>query len=226
MKERILIAEDDVDIVEILDLYLSSEGYEVKATYDGVEALAEINNNEFDLCIIDIMMPKMDGYNLIREIRKTHTMPIIIVSAKNEDNDKILGLNIGADDYIEKPFNPMEVIARVNANIRRSKLEELSEKTIQIKNIKIETDTYTVYKNDKRIELTATEYKILACMMTSPNRVYSRAQISENILGKYCESDEHTITVHISNLRDKLGLDDNELPYIKTVKGLGYKFES
>lgn len=226
MKERILIAEDDQDIVEILDLYLSSEGYKVKSAGDGISALAFLKEEEYDLFIIDIMMPKMDGYKLIKEIRKLCYAPIIIVSAKNEDNDKILGLNIGADDYIEKPFNPMEVIARVNAHLRRSNYQKVEEKIIEIKDIRIETDTYRVYKNEEELDLTATEYRILSSMMKSPNRVFTRGQISESILGKYCESDEHTITVHISNLREKLGMDEEGLPYIKTVKGLGYKFEA
>lgn len=226
MNKKILIAEDDKDIAEIIELYLGGADYEVDIFYDGIEALEAIKNKKYDLCILDIMLPKMDGYKLIIEIRKSFQMPIIIVSAKSEDNDKILGLNIGADDYITKPFNPLEVLARVNAHLRRNKYTSLEEKLITIKDLSLNLERFQLFKNGKEIILTATEYKILLSMMKSPNRIFSREQIAESVLGKYCDSDEHTITVHISNLRDKLGTDANGIKYIKTVKGLGYKLEN
>ena len=226
MNEKIWIAGDDKNIAEIIELYLTGENYEVDTFFNGVDALQAINKKLYDLCILDIMMPKMDGYKLTREIRKMFQMPIIIISAKNEDNDKILGLNIGADDYVTKPFNPIEVVARVNANFRRNRNVGKCDKVITVKDLSLDIESYQLFKRGQEIILTATEYKIIATMMKSPNRIFSRTQIAESILGKYYDSDEHTITVHISNLRDKLGTDENGMRYIKTVKGLGYKLET
>ncbi|WFD10220.1 response regulator transcription factor [Tepidibacter hydrothermalis] len=230
MKEKILIAEDDKDISQIIELYLSSEGYEVTIVDNGLDGLNAIQNEQFDLAIFDIMMPEIDGFKLTREIRKDSNIPILIISAKSEISDKILGLNIGADDYITKPFDPLEVVARVNANVRRNKsFNELKNKTnnvFKIKNLTLENDTCRLFKDDLEITLTATEYKIMSLLMKNPNRIFSKIQIAEHLSGEYFEPYAHTITVHISHLREKIGVDDNGNKYIKTVKGLGYKIES
>ena len=205
-KYRILIAEDDKDIIEVLKLYLENEGYEVESATDGAAALRVIQNEEVDLGLFDLMMPKMNGYDLIREVRRNYNMPIIILSAKREDSDKIIGLDIGADDYLTKPFNPLEVVARVRAALRRFyKLNPL-------------------HKGEKEIPVTATELKILMMLMKNPGRVYTKVQIAQQLNGQYFESDENTIMVHISNLREKIEEDSRNPKYLITVRGLGYKF--
>lgn len=229
MNEKILIAEDEIEISEIIEIYLAGEGYELKIVENGLEGLSAVKTENFDLAILDIMMPKMDGYKLTREIRKISNMPILIISAKNEDNDKILGLNIGADDYITKPFNPLEVVARVNAHLRRNRnyneLNNENSNRSRVKDLLLDNNTCRFYRDDTEIVLTATEYKIMSLLMKSPDRIFSKIQIAEYLSGEYFESDAHTITVHISNLRQKLGKDNKGEQYIKTVKGLGYKIE-
>ncbi|MBE6050237.1 MAG: response regulator transcription factor [Clostridium sp.] len=234
MGYNILIAEDDEDIVELLRLYLSSEGNNVVSANNGIEALNIMKNHKIDLAVIDIMMPDMNGYNLIKEIRKENNIPIIILSAKNQEYDKILGLNMGADDYITKPFSPIEFIARVNSNLRRFyklgsnnsniKIKESSE--ITLGEIFVDIDSFKVEKNGIGIDLSPMEFKILVKLMKSPGKVFTKAQIYQSISGEFFKSDENTIMVHISKLRDKLEDDSKNPKYIKTVRGLGYKFEN
>ena len=218
--KNILIAEDDKDIVELLALYLESSNYNVFKSYNGVDALDVFNNNAIDLILADVMMEKMDGYELVKEIRKVSDVPVIFVSAKNEDNDRILGLNLGADAYITKPFNPLEVLASINALFRRL---SSNNKNILIGDIKIDLETYQVYKKDKLLNLTTAEIKILALLMKNPGKVFTKYQLYENINNNFGD-DDNTIMVHISNLRSKL--DDKDSKYIVTVRGLGYKFEN
>ena len=218
--KNILIAEDDKDIVELLALYLESSNYNVFKSYNGVDALDVFNNNAIDLILADVMMEKMDGYELVKEIRKVSDVPVIFVSAKNEDNDRILGLNLGADAYITKPFNPLEVLAYINALFRRL---SSNNKNILIGDIKIDLETYQVYKKDKLLNLTTAEIKILALLMKNPGKVFTKYQLYENINNNLGD-DDNTIMVHISNLRSKL--DDKDSKYIVTVRGLGYKFEN
>lgn len=218
--KNILIAEDDKDIVELLALYLESSNYNVFKSYNGVDALEIFNNNAIDLVLADVMMEKMDGYELVKEIRKISDVPVIFVSAKNEDNDRILGLNLGADAYITKPFNPLEVLAYINALFRRL---SSNNKNILIGDIKIDLETYQVYKKDKLLNLTTAEIKILALLMKNPGKVFTKYQLYENINNNLGD-DDNTIMVHISNLRSKL--DDKDSKYIVTVRGLGYKFEN
>lgn len=218
--KNILIAEDDKDIVELLALYLESSNYNVFKSYNGVDALEIFNNNALDLILADVMMEKMDGYELVKEIRKVSDVPVIFVSAKNEDNDRILGLNLGADAYITKPFNPLEVLAYINALFRRL---SSNNKNILIGDIKIDLETYQVYKKDKLLNLTTAEIKILALLMKNPGKVFTKYQLYENINNNLGD-DDNTIMVHISNLRSKL--DDKDSKYIVTVRGLGYKFEN
>lgn len=230
MEYTILVAEDDEDITELLRLYLENEHYKVKIAKNGVTALNVIKNSHIDLAVVDIMMPVMNGYELIGEIRKMSNIPIIILSAKNLDCDKILGLDIGADDYMTKPFNPLEIIARVKSNIRRyyqlneNKTGEIS-KRFAVGELELDLEFFTLKKRGEVISLTPMEYKILAIFMKNPGRVMTRVQIYESINGEYFESDDNTMMVHISKLREKIEDDPKQPRYIITVRGIGYKIE-
>ncbi|MDD6667423.1 MAG: response regulator transcription factor [Lachnospiraceae bacterium] len=228
-EQTILIAEDDEDIVSILRLYLENAGYSVASCYNGVEALEAVRSQKIDLCLFDIMMPKMNGYDLIREVRKTFNMPIIIISAKDKDSDKILGLDLGADDYILKPFNPLEVVARVRAGLRRfyslnPAASDGDSAVLQSGDLSVDTNRMILYKRGLEIKVTPTEIKLLILLMRNPGRVYTKAQIYENLSGESYFSDDNTIMVHISNLRNKIEDDPRNPRYLITVRGLGYKF--
>lgn len=230
MNYKILVAEDDEDIVELLTLYLSNEGYEVLAANDGEEALRIAKETKVDLAVLDIMMPKMNGYELTKKLREVSNLPILILSAKNQDSDKILGLGLGADDYLTKPFNPLEIIARVKAALRRfynlgAGATSVSDR-LCVGELVLDTSTCTLLKEGNEIALTPTEYKILALLMKAPGRIFTKVQIYESINGEYFENDDNTMMVHISKLRDKLEDDPRSPRYIKTVRGLGYKIES
>lgn len=224
----ILIAEDDKDIVELLKLYLESSGYSVLTAYDGEEAYDIFKGQKVDLAILDIMMPKLDGYALTKLIRQDSAIPIIILSAKGEDMDKILGLTIGADDYMTKPFNSLEVVARVQAHLRRVyELNEVIREVSQITlgELTLDIDGALIMKNGNPISLTATEFKILELLMSNPGQIFTKIQIYEYMNDDYIEGDENTIVVHIANLRDKIETDSKRPRYIKTLRGIGYKFE-
>ena len=225
MHNKVLIVEDDIDIVELLRLYLESSNYITSAASDVLMALDILKKEKIDIALVDIMMPKMDGYTLIKEIRKISNIPIIIISAKTTDTDRVLGLKIGADAYITKPFNPLEVVAYVEAVLRRFlKLGTDSNSNIlQVGNLSLEMDKYILKKDDKIIPLTSTEMKMMVMFMQSPNRVFTKSQIYEYINGDYCDSDDNTMMVHISNLRSKLENNPTNPKYIVTVRGLGYK---
>ena len=231
MKYTILIAEDDNDIVKLLKLYLESSGYRVLTVDNGLSAFELIQNEQIDLAVVDIMMPKMDGYELIKKTREVKNIPILILSAKNQDTDKILGLNLGADDYMTKPFSPLEIIARVKANLRRfynlnngdSIVHKNSE--IVIGELILNTEKLTLTKNGAEIVITPNEYKILALLMKSPGRVYTKSQICEVMNGELYDNYENVITVHISHLREKIESDSRNPRYIKNIRGLGYKIE-
>lgn len=231
MKQRILIAEDDRDIVNLLTLYLENDGYEVVSAGNGRDALEIARREPVDLAVLDIMMPEMDGYTLIRELRQFSHMPILILSAKNQDTDKILGLNMGADDYLAKPFNPLEMVARVRSNLRRCHQFNTTgpadgEGRMVLGPLVLDRNTCVLTKDGREIPLTPMEYKVLALLMQSPNRIFTKQQIYEQISGAFFESDENTIMVHISRIREKIEDDARKPRYIKTVRGLGYKFES
>lgn len=229
MNYTILVAEDDKDIVELLKLYLETDGYHVLIAYDGMTAFEAINNQKVDLIIMDIMMPQMDGYELTKEIRKIKNIPIIMLSAKNQDSDKILGLNLGADDYITKPFNPLEVTARVEANLRRfyqlNDNRDQQQTILQLGDLILDTASLTLKKRGEEIITTPNEYKILLLLMKSPGRVYTKSQICEAISGEFYEKYENAIAVHISHIRDKIEDDPRNPRYIKNIRGLGYKIE-
>ena len=230
MGYTVLIAEDDEDIVELLRLYLENEHYRLLIANNGQDALKLVENDHIDLAVIDIMMPLMNGYELTKEIRMVSNMPIIILSAKNLDCDKILGLDIGADDYMTKPFNPLEIIARVKSNIRR--YYQLNEsqpaetgRRLTVGELELDLDMFTLTRRGEPVSLTPMEYKILATFMKNPGRVMTKVQIYENISGEYFESDDNTMMVHISKLREKIEDDPKQPRYIKTVRGIGYKIE-
>lgn len=229
MNFNIMLAEDDEDIVKLLKLYLENEGYGVLWAKDGVEATEIFDKEKVDLALVDIMMPGMNGYELTKYIRKKSNIPIIILSAAQLDSDKILGLNLGADDYMVKPFNPLELIARINANLRRfyklGNVKDSDDSKLCIGDLSLDTHMLTLEKRGVPINLTATEYKILVMLMKSPGRVFTKMQIYEEVNGDYYSNDDNTMMVHISNLRDKIEDDPKNPRYIKTVRGLGYKIE-
>ncbi|WP_040328778.1 response regulator transcription factor [Clostridium ihumii] len=231
MNYTILIAEDDNDIVKLLKLYLESSGYRVLTVDNGLSAFELIKNEQIDLAVVDIMMPKMDGYELIKKTREVKNIPILILSAKNQDTDKILGLNLGADDYMTKPFSPLEIIARVKANLRRfynlNNGDSIVYKNaeIVIGELILNTEKLTLTKNGAEIIITPNEYKILALLMKSPGRVYTKSQICEAMNGELYDNYENVITVHISHLREKIESDSRNPRYIKNIRGLGYKIE-
>ena len=231
MQHTILLAEDDEDIVGLIKLYLEKEGFSVLWARDGVEAVDVFESHHFDLALVDIMMPRMNGYELTKKIRETSSIPIIILSAAQLDSNKIMGLNLGADDYLVKPFNPLELVARINANLRRAYSLAQAQPApddgkIAVGDLVLDPHLLTLQKNGEPIQLTATEYKILIMLMKSPGRIFTKMQIYEEINGEYLASDDNTMMVHISNLRDKIEDDPKNPKYIKTVRGLGYKIEN
>ena len=231
MNYKILIAEDEQDIAELLKLYLENEGYRVFRAGNGVEALKIVEREDISLAVLDVMMPKMDGYELTRRIREISNIPILILSARDKSNDKILGLNLGADDYMAKPFDPLEIVARVNSNLRRfyqlnaEKPKREETYILKVGDLSLDTQTLVLKKKGEEVLLTPMEYKILALLMKKPGAIYTKVQIYESTSGEYFESDYNTIMVHISNLRDKIEDNPKNPRYIKTIRGVGYKIE-
>ena len=227
---NILVCDDDKEIVKAIEIYLSKEGYNVLKAYDRNECLKVINNNTIHLVILDIMMPKKDGIETLNEIRKNSSIPVIMLSAKSEDEDKINGLNLGADDYVTKPFNPLELIARVNSGIRRyTKLGSADEK--EGKNIYksgdliIDDDLKKVTVDGKEVKLTPTEYNILKFLLKNKGIVYSIEQIYENVWDDEAYAAENIIAVHIRHIREKIEINPKEPKYLKVIWGIGYKIE-
>lgn len=231
MKYNVLIAEDDVDIIELLSLYLDSSNFNVFSATNGEDALKIVNTEDISIALVDIMMPKMNGYEFIKNVRKTNNFPIIIISAKNMDEDHVLGLNLGADIYIEKPFNPLVVVANINSLLRRTYKYGISENAedesnlLVVGELELDTEKFILRKRGEILPLTLAELKIMAKLMKTPNRVYTKAQLYECINGDLYESDDNTMMVHISNIRSKVEDNPENPQYIKTVRGLGYKIE-
>lgn len=227
MAYTILIADDEKEIRDLLRLYLENENYTVLEAEDGQQALDLLHRNSVDLCLLDIMMPKMDGYQTLKEIRKESNIPIMFLSAKDADAEKILGLNLGADDYIAKPFNPLELVARVNSNIRRfcslGTSESGESKTIKVRDLVLDTESCTLSKEGNEITLSSVEYKIMEMFMLHPGKVFTKQQIYEYGWGEEYIIADNNIMVCISKLRAKLGDEDGT--YIKTIRGLGYRLE-
>lgn len=228
MKYKILVADDESEIRDLLGLYLENAGYEVIEAEDGNDAILKLREHKPDMCILDIMMPGKDGYQVLKELRKESNMPVIILSAKDADSEKILGLNLGADDYIAKPFNPLEAVARVNSQMRRfyslgSGGEETVTKLITVGDLTLDTESCTLKKGDEDIELTHIEYKIMEMFMSHPGKVFTKQQIYEYAWGEDYIIADNNIMVCISKLRSKLS--DDAADYIKTLRGLGYRLD-
>ena len=223
-----MICDDERDIVSALKIYLSSEGYTLFEAYTGREALEVVKKHDIHLILMDIMMPEMDGISATAKLRETCNVPIILLTAKSEDTDKVLGLNMGADDYITKPFNPMEVLARVRSQLRRyTSLGGMEQKPnrIVIGGIALDDDTKTITVDGEPVSLTPIEYNILLLLMRHPGRVYSSAQIYEKVWNESAFGSEGAVAVHIRHLREKLEINPSEPRYLKVVWGLGYKME-
>ena len=226
----ILVCDDDKQIVEAINIYLTGEGFNVIKAYDGYEALELLEKNEINLMIVDVMMPGLDGIRTTLKVRETSSIPIIILSAKSEDTDKILGLNIGADDYITKPFNPLELVARVKSQLRRyTQLGNLnqqgSSQVYKCGGLMINDENKEVTVDGEPIKLTPIEYNILRLLMTHPGQVFSSAQIYEQVWNDPAYGSENTVAVHIRHLREKIEIDPADPRYLKVVWGLGYKLE-
>ena len=225
---NILICDDERDIVSALKIYLSSEGYTLFEAYTGREALEIARKNELHLVLMDIMMPEMDGISATAKLREEYNVPIILLTAKSEDTDKVLGLNVGADDYITKPFNPIEVLARVRSQLRRytslGGMEQKPSKLV-IGGISLDDETKAVTVDGENVNLTPIECNILLLLMRHPGRVYSSSQIYEQVWNETAFGSEGAVAVHIRHLREKLEIDPSNPRYLKVVWGLGYKME-
>ena len=227
---KILVCDDDKDIVEAIDIYLTQEGYEVLKAYDGDEAIKVLKRNEVDLLIMDVMMPRLDGIRATLKIRENMSLPIIILSAKSEDADKILGLNIGADDYITKPFNPLELVARVKSQLRRytqlgSTARSDNQSEFRTGGLVIRDDLKEVTVDGEKVKLTPIEYNILLLLVKNQGKVFSINQIYENIWNEEAIGADNTVAVHISHIREKIEINPKEPRYLKVVWGVGYKVE-
>ena len=227
---NILIVDDDKEIVNAIEIYLKKEGYNIFKAYNGEQALQQLEKEQIHLIILDIMMPKKDGIETLHEIRKDKTIPVIMLSAKSEDYDKIEGLNTGADDYITKPFNPLELIARVNSNIRRytqlGAMKQESNKNIyKTGELILNDESKQVIAEGKEIKLTATEFKILKFLIKNKGKVFSISQIYENVWNEESYAAENIIAVHIRHIREKIEINPKEPKYVKVIWGIGYKVE-
>ena len=228
---NILICDDEPDIVSALKIYLTGDEYQLFETYNGRQALETVDNNEIHLVLLDIMMPEMDGIQTLSRIREHHNMPVIFLTAKGEDTDKILGLNIGADDYVTKPFTPMELLARVNSQLRRYRMfaeklrdREENQNIHVIGGLELNEETVEVSVDGEPVRLTPIEYKILLLLMKSPGRVFSAEEIYERVWNEKAINTD-TIMVHIRNIREKIESCPKEPKYLKVVWGVGYKIE-
>lgn len=225
---NILICDDEKDIVAALKIYLSSEDYQTFTAYNGGEALEVIQREEIHLVLMDIMMPKMDGISAMTKLREISNVPVILLTAKSEDTDKILGLNIGADDYITKPFNPVEVLARVKSQLRRyMQLGSVAHKesALKIGALELDDETKTVTREGDEVSLTPTEYDILKLLMSHPGKVFSSKDIYHEVWRDAPFGAESTVAVHIRHLREKLEINPAEPRYLKVVWGQGYKLD-
>ena len=223
---KVLIADDNKQIVSILSEYCKKNNFTVSTVFDGEEALKEIEKNKFDIVLLDVMMPKKDGFDVCRETRKFSNVPIIMITARGEDYEKIMGLEIGADDYIVKPFSPGEIIARINAILRRimPKNDE-SEKIFTFDNLEIDLNNFTVKVNDEIISLTKKEIEILWTLATNQNKVFTRENLLDLVWGFDYFGESRTVDTHIKRLRAKLDNYEHKKWNIKTIWGVGYKFD-
>lgn len=227
---NILVCDDDKEIVEAIEIYLTQEGYHVLKAYDGEQAISLLEKEEVHLLILDIMMPKLDGIRATLKIREKHSIPIIILSAKSEDVDKILGLNVGADDYVTKPFNPLELLARVKSQLRRytqlgSVLKEKADHVYEVGGLQLNDDLKQVIVDGELVKMTPIEFKILRLLMKNQGRVFSISQIYEAIWNEEAIGADNTVAVHIRHIREKIEINPKDPRYLKVVWGVGYKIE-
>ena len=227
---NILVCDDDKAIVEAIEIYLSQEGYHILKAYDGEQALKILETEEVHLLVLDVMMPRLDGIRATLKIREKHSIPIIILSAKSEDVDKILGLNVGADDYVTKPFNPLELVARVKSQLRRytqlgGTAKKESEHVYEVGGLQINDDLKEVTVDGEKVKLTPIEYKILLLLMKNQGRVFSIDQIYESIWNEEAIGADNTVAVHIRHIREKIEINPKDPRYLKVVWGVGYKIE-
>lgn len=222
--QQILIVDDKFSVTRLVSEYLQSKGFETLLAYNGKQALTEARINRPDLILLDIMMPHMDGFEFIKTYRKESNTPIILLTAKVEETDKVVGLGLGADDYVTKPFGMAELVARIEAVLRRSAPSRLMERTLHFGELTIDTEKFEVRKGDETISLTPTEFSLLLNLAKNPGRVFTREQLLSEIQGAAYESLEKTINVHIRNLRVKIESDPSNPKYILTVFGVGYRF--
>ena len=227
----ILVCDDDREIVDAIEIYLLQEGYEVCKAYDGVQAVAMMKQKKIDLLIIDVMMPKLDGVRATLQIRKESSIPIIILSAKAEDTDKILGLNVGADDYITKPFNPLELVARVKSQLRRyttfsNQAGTSAEEVYEVRGLTINDSLKKVCVDGEEVKLTPIEYNILLLLVKNKGKVFSINQIYESIWNEEAIGADNTVAVHIRHIREKIEINPKDPRYLKVVWGVGYKIEA
>ena len=226
---NILVCDDDKEIVDAIEIYLSQDGYKIFKAYDGEQAIQILDKEDIHLLIMDIMMPKLDGIRATLKIREYSSIPIIILSAKSEDTDKILGLNIGADDYICKPFNPLELVARVKSNLRRytslGSLTGENKSIYQVGGLILNDDTKQVTVDDEPVKMTPIEYNILLLLMKNQGRVFSINQIYESIWNEDAIGADNTVAVHIRHIREKIEINPKEPRYLKVVWGVGYKID-
>ena len=226
---NILVCDDDREIVEAIEIYLSKEGYNVIKAYDGLEAIEILKKEDIQLLLIDIMMPRLDGLRATLKIREKSGIPIIILSAKSEDSDKVIGLDVGADDYITKPFNPLELIARVKSQLRRyTKLGTMAgqkSNVYTVGGLEVKDDSKEVTVDGESVKLTPYEYKILLLLVKNQGRVFTIEQIYENVWEEEAIAADNTVAVHIRHIREKIEINPKEPRYLKVVWGVGYKIE-
>lgn len=220
----VLIVDDDVKLVKLLQTYFEKEGYNTYSANDGLDALQMVRERKLDIIILDLMLPGLDGLNVCRKIRKDNDIPIIMLTARDEESDRLIGLEIGADDYVTKPFSPKEVIARAKAILRRANKEVVGREPIQAGTLIIDLERHQITKDGQIVDVTPTEFKIMELLAGNAGKVYSRLQIVQQIQGYSFEGYERTIDAHIKNLRRKIEINSKEPQYIQTVYGIGYKF--
>lgn len=231
MREKILVVDDEQEIADLVALYLQGESFEVFSFYSAAEALECIRRESLDLAILDVMMPEMDGFQLCRIIREQYTYPVIMLTAKGEEIDKITGLTLGADDYITKPFNPLELVARVKSQLRRYTVfndftpPEAKPNILKTGGLVLDTDTKVLTVDGEPVKITPMEYKILELLMRNQGRVFSIEQIYENAWNEPSFAPENTVAVHIRRIREKIEINPKEPKYLKVVWGIGYKIE-
>ena len=224
---NILIVEDEQDIRELLEIHLSKEGYNIFTAEDGMQALNIFQNKDIDIALLDVMIPKIDGFKVLKKIRETSEIPVIFITAREEESDKIFGLGLGADDYVIKPFSPIEIIARVKAQLRRYyKYSNKTHKTgIIIGELMLDKESCSIYKNNIELALNPKEYRLLEFILENPGKVYTKKQLYEIVWQNPYYGDSNTIMVHISHIREKIEDDPKNPKYLKTIRGIGYKME-